>query len=97
MSDRDKSDDTASFDNEDQLSRADCPKPSDAEPSQLPRQIGRYRIEKLLGKGGFGTVYLAHDDQLDRPVAIKVPHARLISKPVDVDFGIRLARTLPSK
>jgi hypothetical protein len=38
-----------------------------------PQQIGRYRVVKILGKGGFGTVYLAHDDDLDRKVAIKVP------------------------
>ncbi len=39
----------------------------------LPRQFGRYRVEKLLGRGSMGAVYLAHDAQLSRPVALKVP------------------------
>ncbi len=30
-----------------------------------------YRIEKILGQGGFGITYLAHDFNLDRKVAIK--------------------------
>ena len=33
---------------------------------------GKYRIERLLGKGGMGAVFLAHDLTLERPVAIKV-------------------------
>ncbi len=35
-------------------------------------QIGRYRTERVLGSGAFATVWLAHDDDLEAAVAIKV-------------------------
>ncbi|HEX3776119.1 MAG TPA: serine/threonine-protein kinase [Polyangiaceae bacterium] len=38
----------------------------------LPAQIGRYQIERLLGRGAMGRVLLAHDPVLDRSVAIKL-------------------------
>src|SRR5262249_23483354 len=56
--------------------------------------IGRYRIEKVLGQGGFGVVYLAHDDQLQRLVAIKVPHPERVKKPKDAETYLAEARTV---
>lgn len=58
--------------------------------------IGRYRVELLLGEGGFGRVYLAHDVQLARPVAIKVPHAQLITQASDAEAYLTEARTVAS-
>ena len=39
----------------------------------LPRQVARFKIERLLGRGAFGLVYLATDPKLARQVAIKIP------------------------
>ena len=44
---------------------------TDAE--SLPAKIGKFRVLRRLGTGGFGHVYLAEDGELDRLVAIKVP------------------------
>jgi len=38
------------------------------------KQLDRYRIERLLGSGGMGDVYLAQDTLLQRQVAIKMMH-----------------------
>src|SRR5712675_2775606 len=43
--------------------------------------IGKYKILRTIGSGGFGTVYLADDTWINKRVALKVPHRQ------GVDFG----------
>jgi serine/threonine-protein kinase len=45
--------------------------------------VGRYRIEKFLGAGAMGEVYLALDPQIDRKLAIKT--VRLAGRPQEID------------
>jgi serine/threonine-protein kinase len=44
----------------------------------LPPYVGRYRVTGLLGRGAMGVVYLGHDAAIDRQVAIKTIHRRLL-------------------
>jgi len=58
----------------------------------LPKEFGRYRILKRLGEGGMGSVFLAHDTELDRHVAIKVPKFAGAEDPRLVERFYREAR-----
>src|ERR1700722_1447542 len=57
-----------------------------------PPKIGRYSILRRLGKGGFGEVFLAFDEELERSVAIKVPRPERVSQPEDIEAYLTEAR-----
>jgi serine/threonine protein kinase len=62
--------------------------------AELPVRLGRYLIQGQLGKGAFGAVYRAYDEELRRDVAIKVPHRDRIARPEDVEAYLAEARIL---
>ncbi len=62
--------------------------------ASIPSFIGRYRIKELIGSGGFGAVYLAWDEELERPVAIKVPHAKTAATPKQISLIQSEAKTV---
>ena len=55
-----------------QLTAMSDPSSQDIESRLRTALAGQYRVEGLLGQGGMGAVFRAHDEALDRPVAIKV-------------------------
>jgi predicted Zn finger-like uncharacterized protein len=60
--------------------------------NELPESFGRYRIDRKLDGGGMGTVYLAYDSNLDRTIALKVPHVQFEWYPETIERLLREAR-----
>lgn len=60
---------------------------------RLGEQVGRYRIDSVIGRGGFASVYRAQDTVLDRPVALKMLDATALRDPTNSKRFLREGRT----
>jgi tetratricopeptide (TPR) repeat protein/tRNA A-37 threonylcarbamoyl transferase component Bud32 len=72
---------------------ADVPAVSVALAAVLGRKLGRFELLSPVGSGAFGTVFKAHDPNLDRLVAVKVPRRGALLARREVDRFLREARS----
>jgi serine/threonine protein kinase len=62
----------------------------------LGQQLGNFRIERVLGRGGMGQVYYGWDVKLQRPVAVKVIDFRFRNNPAYAKRFVREAQAVAS-
>lgn len=63
-------------------------------PTDSQRKLGKFELIDRIGMGAFGTVYKAHDPELGRFVAIKVPRSGSLAGKEDLDRFLREARSV---
>jgi serine/threonine protein kinase len=56
------------------------------------RPLGKFRLLERVGVGAFGAVWRARDMELDRIVALKIPHASMLTSEADLERFHREAR-----
>jgi serine/threonine protein kinase len=65
-----------------------------SEEAKIPVRLGRHRVTGQLGAGGFGVVYKGYDEELEREVAIKVPHRQRVASAEEIAVYLTEARVL---
>jgi TRAP transporter TAXI family solute receptor len=77
----------------DEISLSDVRSLESTQP-HLPCQFGEYRLERVLGRGGMGVVYLANQVQLNRQVAIKMIRSGALASQAEVSRFYSEARSV---
>ena len=64
--------------------------------ARLGQTVGNYRLDRILGRGGMGTVYAGEHVYIKKPVAVKVLHPQFARYPDAVNRFLREARAASS-